>query len=157
MEVGEAAAAAAGEGALGAHIDFCHFCLSLATPPLPQLSLFTSLHVTHTWMRTRTHVKVWSDYTKEGGKEREELSISFLRRTAAGSTAGSLSIRTNPAHTPLPPKLLKQLSTCNTRAVKTIDRRLGCILKRRELISIWRIDDYSLDRSQQLLSVSGQS
>lgn len=55
MEVGEAAAAAAGEGALGAHIDFCHFCLSLATPPLPQLSLFTSLHVIHTWMRTREH------------------------------------------------------------------------------------------------------
>lgn len=46
MEVGEAAAAAAaaGVGALGSHIDSCHFCLSLATPPLrPALSLSHSL------------------------------------------------------------------------------------------------------------------
>lgn len=56
MEVGQAAAVAAtaGAGTSGAHIDSCHFRLSLATPPLRlalSLSLFlfcTSLHITHT-------------------------------------------------------------------------------------------------------------
>lgn len=108
MEVGEAAAAAAGEGAFGCS----HWFLSLlslsrhsTSSPGSLFSLHFTLH-THECAHAsaRTHVKVWSDYTKEGGKERGKMSISFLRRTAAGGAAGSLSIHANPTHTPPPTK-----------------------------------------------------
>lgn len=62
MGVGEApaAAAAAAGGGLGAHIDLCHFSVSLAPLHLFLLSLFTSLHITH----TNTHTQGWTNYTR---------------------------------------------------------------------------------------------
>lgn len=54
MEVGEAAAAA-GDGGLGAHIDLCHFSVSLSRHSTSSpLSLFTSLHIRHTCMHAHT-------------------------------------------------------------------------------------------------------
>lgn len=64
MEVGEAAAAPLNNG-LGAHIDFCHFCLSLATPPLSRslLPLHFTLH-TH----ERAHTEKTPTYTPRFGQ-----------------------------------------------------------------------------------------
>lgn len=90
------AAAAAGDGGLGAHIDLCHFSvsLSLALHLFPALSLsslhFTSLHIT----RTHTHQglgKLHKAEAPRGG----DVNLFPLQnrhchqaRTAIGSTTG---------------------------------------------------------------------
>ena len=94
MEVGEAAAAAAGDGGLGAHIDLCHFSVSLSPLHLfAALSLHFTSHYTH--MRAHTHIdththmhtKVWENYTRLR-HQGEETSICFLSRAGTDGTAG---------------------------------------------------------------------
>ncbi len=93
MEVGEAAAAAAGDGGLGAHIDLCHFSVSLSPLHLfPALSLHFTSHYTHmharthkhTHTHTHIHTKVWANYTRLR-HQGEETSICFLSRTGTAT------------------------------------------------------------------------
>lgn len=149
-EVGEAAAAA-GDGALGAHIDFCHFCLSLShhSTSFP-LSLFTSLHEAHTRKRTHAHEthtrsKVWSNYTKLR-HQKEETSISFPPQNSHQRHSRPASDDTTPQNSP----------HTAVNFSPTVDQTPNQ-QPNDEFVSNPRINHHSLNRSQWSLWVSHYS
>lgn len=119
MEVGEAAAAA-GDGGLGAHIDLCHFSVSLSPLHLfAALSLHFTSHYTHMHARTHIdththmHTKVWENYTRLR-HQGEETSICFLSRTGTSTEPKQPpTVQQASQHLQTPPNS-KQLSSSTT-------------------------------------------